>query len=142
MKMEGKTQAAFEWAKGWEKLDGFLKLNALINQDGDATFSTAYNDREVIGYNDGTAKREYTFQLRVIAPWSDGYDSTNVEAERMATEWYDWVAEQFEKGNLPQWEGANIIGIDPINNAPALNAVFQDDSTAEYVIQALITYIE
>ena len=142
MKMEGKTDAALEWAKGWEKLDGFLKLNALINQEGEATFTTAYNDRIVTKYNDGTAKREYTFQLRLIAPWSDGYDSTNIEAERLATEWYDWVSAQYELGNVPDWDGANIESIEPINNAPALNAVFQEDSTAEYVIQAIITYIE
>lgn len=142
MSMAGKTEAAFEWAKGWHELDGFLKLNALINKDGEATFSTAYNDRALIEYNDGTAKRQYTFQLRLIAPWSDGYDSVNIEAERLATEWYDWVAEQYEKGNIPEWDGAEITAIEPVNNAPALNAVFQEDSTAEYIIQAIIEYIE
>lgn len=142
MRMQGKTDAALEWAKGWKELDGFLKLNALINREGEATFSTAYNDRAVIEYNDGTAKREYTFQLRMIAPWSDGYDSINIEAERLATEWYDWVAEQYDLGNLPDWGEADIESIEPMHNAPALNAVFQEDSTAEYVIQAIITYIE
>lgn len=141
-KIEGKTKAALEWAKGWDKLDGYLKLNALITEDGDATFNTSYNDVSVAEYNDGTAKRQYTFQLRVIAPWSDGYDPVNIQAEQLAASWLDWVAEQYKLGNLPEWEGADIISIRPAQNAPALNAVFQEDSLAEYMIQAVITYIE
>lgn len=141
-KLEGKTKAALEWAKGWPELDGYLKLNALISQEGEATFNTSYNEAFLEKYIDGSAKRQYTFQLRIIAPWSDGYDPTNEEAEELATSWHDWVSEQYALGNIPDWEGAEIISIEPIHNAPALNQVFPDEGNAEYMIQAIITYNE
>lgn len=137
----GKAKAVLEWAKGWEELDGFLKLNALITQEGQATLNTVTNDSIVQKYIDGTAIRHYTVQLKVITSWSDGYDPVNVEAERLASSWLDWVNRQFPE-NVPEWEGADITGIEALQNAPALNRVFENDSLAEYVIQAQITYIE
>lgn len=139
--ISGKTQAALEWAKGWPELDGYLKLNAIISEEGDASFDTSYNDVAVAKYNDGTAKRQYTFQLRIIAPWSDGFDPVNIEAERLASSWLDWLSHQYPD-NVPEWEGADITGIEPAQNAPALNRVFEAESLAEYLIQAVITYNE
>lgn len=137
----GKAQAALEWAKGWKQLDGYLKLNAIISEDGDASFDTSYNDVAIEKYNDGTAKRQYTFQLRIIAPWSDGYDPVNIEAEKKAAEWLDWISHQYPE-NVPDWDGALILSIEPAQNAPALNRVFETGSLAEYLIQAIITYVE
>lgn len=139
--IEGKTSAALEWAKGWPHLEGYLKLNSIITEDGDASFDTSYNDVAIQKYNDGTAKRQYTFQLRIITPWSDGFDPVNIQAERLASSWLDWVGRQFPD-NIPEWDGADITAIEPAQNAPALNRVFQDESLAEYLIQAIITYIE
>lgn len=136
-----KTAAAVEWAKTWPELDGYLKLNAIITDEGDATLDTSVNDREVIKYIDGTAKREFTFQLRIMAPWSDGFDPTNLEAMRLASDWLDWVSRQYDEGNIPDF-GAEVTGIESVKNAPALNAVYEDDNLAEYLIQAKITYIE
>lgn len=140
-KIEGKAKAALEWAKTWPELDGYIKLNALITQDGEATLATAYNDVAIERYNDGTAKRQYTFLLKVVTAWSDGYDQVNTEAERLASSWLDWVAEQFPD-NVPDWPGAEIISIEPTQNAPALDTVWEDDQLAQYVIQAIITYNE
>lgn len=139
----GKTFAALEWAKTWPRLDGYLKLNAIITQDGDAAFDTSYNDVSVVEYNDGTALRDYTFQLRIVASWSDGFDPVNIEAMNLSAEWLDWVARQFNEGNLPDFgENATIQGIFPVQNVPELNAVYENESLAEYVIQAKIRYIE
>lgn len=141
-KIEGKTTAALEWAKGWPEIDGYLKLNAIIDKDGQATFDTSYNDVAIEVYNDGTAKRQYTFQLRIITPWSDGLDKTNLKAMQLASNWLDWVSDQYENKNLPDFGDAVIINIEPAQNAPALNRVNSEESTAEYLIQAIITYIE
>lgn len=140
-KMREKTEKAFEWAKGWSGLDGYLKLNALVNKDGQASFNAVYNEVAIERYLDGTAKRQYTFQVRFVTRWSDGYDRVNLEAEKMVTEWLDWIDEQYELGNVPDW-GVDILDIEASQNIPALNAVYEDESLAEYVIQAVITYIE
>lgn len=139
--MAGKTEAVLEWAKGWPELDGYLKLNALITEDGEATMATTYTDSPIERYNDGTAKRRYSFFLKVVTAWSDGYDPVNVQAERLAALWLDWVNAQYP-ANVPDWPGANIQGIESPQSTPSLNAVYQDDGLAEYAIQAVVTYIE
>lgn len=141
--IEDKAQSALEWAKGWPHLDGYLKLNAIITDDNDATLDTTQTDSVIKKFIDGTAERVFTFQLRIIAAWSDGYDSTNVEAMKLASNWKDWVNSQYQVGNVPDFgEDAKITGIESPKNSPALNAVYKNDNLAEYLISAEIFYIE
>lgn len=142
MRAEGKTAAVFEWAKSWPELDGFLKLNAITTEEGEAAINIVQNDAEMSRYIDGTAVRQFTFQLKFIALWSNGFDPVNQAAEAFAASWQDWVSAQYEAGNLPDFGDANITGIAPVWNVPALNFVYQDDGLAEYLIQAVITYEE
>lgn len=142
MNAEGKTAAMLEWAKGWPELDGYLKLNAFVTQDGEASIAPVQNDAVVQRYIDGTALRRYTFQLRVMTLWSGGYDPVNEAAEALACSWQDWVSRQYAEGNLPDFGGAEVTGIEPVYNVPALNFVYQDDGLAEYLIQAVVEYQE
>lgn len=142
MNAEGKTAAMLEWARGWPELDGYLKLNAFVTQDGEASISPVQNDAVVQRYIDGTALRRYTFQLRVMTLWSGGYDPVNEAAEALACSWQDWVSRQYAEGNLPDFGGAEVTGIEPVYNVPALNFVYQDDGLAEYLIQAVVEYQE
>ena len=142
MKANGKTQAMFEWAKGWPGLDGYLKLNAIVAEEGEASMSVVQNDAAVREYIDGTADREYTFQLRIVALWSGGYDPVNEAAESLAASWQDWVAEQYGEGNVPDFREAKVTGIRPVYNVPALNFVYQEEGLAEYLIQAVVEYTE
>lgn len=140
MKIEGKTDAAVKWAKTWDELDGFLKLNALLTEDGDASFTTSYSEAQGEPFIDGTAKHEYIFGLRLMLPWSDGHDPINAEAEKLMEKWRDWVDAQYPE-NVPEWPGANIEGISALYDVPAV-MVYQEDSLAAYNFQAKITYVE
>ena len=142
MNAQGKTAAMLEWAKTWPELDGYLKLNAFVTEDGEASLSPVQNDAVVTRYIDGTAVRRYTFQLRMMTMWSGGYDPVNEAAEALAASWQDWVAAQYDLGNVPDFGGAKVTGIEPVYNVPALNFVYQDDGLAEYLIQAVVTYAE
>lgn len=130
-----------DWAKGWPDLGGYLKLNAISSESGDASLDTVYNDAKVQDYIDGRALREYTFALVMMADWSDGFDATNSEANRLSESWIDWVDSQFPD-NVPEWPGAIFQSIESIYNVPSLAAVYQDESLAKYMFQAKITYIE
>lgn len=141
MKTEGKTEAVVEWAKGWPDLGGYLKLNSISSESGDASLDTVYNDAKMQDYIDGRALREYTFALVMMADWSDGFDATNAEANRLNESWIDWVDSQFPD-NVPEWPGAIFQSIESIYNVPSLAAVYQDESLAKYMFQAKITYIE
>ena len=131
-----------EWAKSWPDLDGYLKLNAFVTQDGEASITPVQNEAVLTRYIDGTAVKQYTFQLRIMTLWSGGYDPVNEAAEEFAASWQDWVEKQYGLGNLPDFGKATVTGIEPVYNAPALNFVYQDDGLAEYLIQAVVTYEE
>jgi hypothetical protein len=87
-------------------------------------------------YIDGTAEREFVFQLRLITRWSDGNDDINLDAQEMADSWFDWVQSQDE---VPGFTDSHV---EPAQNIPVLNAVFEDEQMAEYLFQAIITYME
>lgn len=140
MKREGKTNAALEWAKTWPYLDEFLKLNAILTDNDEASFQTVSSDSAGSPFIDGTAKHEYTFMLKLMLPWSDGYDPTNEEAEKLLERWADWVDEQFPD-NVPDFGEAEIEDIRALYDVPAVT-VYQEDSLAEYNFQAQITYTE
>lgn len=139
--IQGKTRAVYEWATGWPSLDGYLKLYAIITDDGEASIDPGFTDKVVTQYIDGTADREYKFMLRFVVPWSDGTNDVNLKAQELATDWYVWVSEQYPD-NVPDWPGAEINSITPSYNVPALNAVYQNDGLAEYAIEATINYTE
>lgn len=141
MKIAGKTEAVVEWAKGWPDLNGYIKLNAITSESGDASIDTVYNESKVQEFIDGRALREYTFALVMMADWSDGFDATNAEANRLSESWIDWVDSQFPD-NVPDWPGASFQAIESVYNVPSLAAVYQDESLAKYMFQAKITYIE
>lgn len=138
----GKANALYEWARTWPELGGYLKLGAILTEDGEACVNIVPNETTINRYIDGTADRRYSFQLKVILPWSAGYDETNRAAAELVSTWHDWVSAQYDLGNVPAWNGAHITSIKPSQNAPALNFVYQDDGLAEYVFEAEINYTE
>lgn len=142
MGARGKAEAVRGWALTWPQLGGYLKLNAILAEDGAASVNVVPNDAVRTAYIDGTADREYTFQLKIILPWSEGYDGVNAEADALVSSWLDWVSSQFGEGNLPDWPGADITAIAPTQNAPGLNFVYQDEGLAEYVFEAVVEYTE
>lgn len=138
----GKAEAVREWASGWPELDGFLKVNALVAEDGDAAFyPDPAEDDVVTSYIDGTADREYRMNLRLMLRWSDGFDPVNESSDRFASSWLDWVSAQYAAGNVPNWPGCEITAIKPAS-APELIFVYQEDGLAEYRFGVVIEYTE
>lgn len=140
MKMAGKVDAVREWAKTWPQLDDLLKLNAIRNEDGDASFSPVFGPPTGKPLIDGREVRDFVFTMKMMLPWSDGHDPTNAEAERLMIEWIDWVNEQYPN-NVPDWPGAEIDSIEALYNVPAVTTG-EEEEMAEYLYQAKITFIE
>lgn len=143
MDIYGKTDAVTEWAKKWPEFDGYLKLNATKTELDESSLVTNYTDVSVgEPYIDKTAPRRYMFSLNLVLSWSDGFDDTNLDSMKYASKLLDWVNDQFDEGNLPDFGDAIITSIETDQNLPALNFVFADDSLAQYTIAARIDYIE
>ena len=140
-RIKNKAKAIVDWAAGWEGFDGLLKLNALINRDGDASVNIVPNDKADTTFIDGTARRTFTAQVKAVLPWSDGNDAINSDAVAFMSSLMDWVCEQWPS-NIPVWPGAKITEITTVENVPYLNYVNQQDGLAEYTFQILIRYEE
>lgn len=131
------------WAKGWPDLKGYLKLNAIdASESGDAAMIPTYNDAAVSEYIDGTADRQYTFELRIVRPWSGGVDDVNEEATKLAESWLEWVSEAYPLLVPDFGPDATITGIEPLQNVPTPVMVYDEDGTAVYGFSARIDYTE
>jgi hypothetical protein len=143
MRVQGKTDAVVKWLKTYDGIGKYLKLNAVDMKADERAVNVVYNDAKVREFIDGTVERRYTFSLVMVADWSEGFDSTNAEAMEFGEEWLDWVARQFQAGNVPNFGDECIIrAIEPLQNVPALAAAYQDVQLARYQFQAAITYWE
>lgn len=139
MKREGKTDAIKAWVKSWPYLDDLIKLNAILSREDDASLNPVGTDSAGEPFIDGSAVHEYVFQLKLVLPWSDGYDDINAEAQKLMESWMDWVDEQFPN-NVPEWD-AEIEAIEAVSTEPTI-MVYQEDSVAEYNFIGKITYTE
>lgn len=140
-KIQGKADKLLDWLKGWEGFDDYLKLNALVTKENDSSLNIIVNDELVDEFIDGTAIRDFTFQVKMVLPWSDGYDTTNAEAFDTMSSLLDWLDDQIPT-NKPEWEGAEIMELILINNAPSFDYVHEGDEVAEYSVAAKIRYKE
>lgn len=138
-----KAEKLLEWAREWSGFDGYLKLNALVNKEGDASLNVVANDREIARYIDGTAIREFTVQFKLVTSWSDGFDPVNVEAQEYLSTLIDWLNEQYYVGNFPAWgDSVSINEMYTRQNTASLDFVNEQDELAEYSVQFVITYEE
>lgn len=139
MKRREKTDAVIKWAKTWPHIDEYLKLNAILTDDGEASLNTIGTEKVGDLFIDGTPKyHDYTFMLKMVLPWSDGYDDINADAQRLMEEWMDWVDEQWPE-NVP--EIGTVEAIDAVASEPTI-MVYQEDSLAEYNFICRIRYTE
>lgn len=143
LSLKEKTNKVIEWAKGWDGFNGYLKLNALIASDGEATIVTDATDNVLTEYINGDAIRQYYFNLRMVMPWSSGFDQTNQDSMAVAVQLYDWVEEQNATGNYPDWgDDALITEIANTQSQPQVNFIYEEDGLAEYLIACRIEYEE
>lgn len=142
LSLKDKTLAVVEWAREWEGFGGYLKLNALITEDGDSTLVTDATDNVITQYISGEAERRYSFNLRMVLPWSDGYDSTNENSMAYAVRLYDWLTERESAHEYPEWPGAKITALVMSQSLPQVNFIYEEDALAEYLIQCTINYEE
>lgn len=142
LSLKDKAEKVIDWAKEWDGFGGYLKLNAIVTVSGEASLVTNPVDVTDTRYIDGTADRRFLFNLRMILPWSSGFDGTNEDSMALATKLYDWVVLQNELKSYPEWEGATITEVFPTQSFPTVNFVYEEDELAEYFVSVEIDYTE
>lgn len=135
----GVSKAIYEWAQGFDRYGSTLRLNSVVQTEGEASLvtSTALKTTE---YIDGTVDRIVYFTLVLVEPWSEGVDDLNEHAITLGEEWLDWVANQ-APANLPDLgEGREVIELATDDDAPVLVQVMDNALQAKYQFQAHLIY--
>lgn len=143
MNIEGKTKAVAEWVKTCPFIGKRLKINAVDMKAGEVALNTVSNTQLDVEFIDGTKEKAYTFALVFVREWSDGVDKINQEAVEFGEKWQDWVSEQLDAGNVPNFGNrCTIRAIKPLQNIPDVAAVYGDVQKAQYQFQCEVTYWE
>lgn len=143
MMIRDKHGAVLDWCRTYSGFDGYLKLNATEYAAGENSLTTTINDQAVTNYINGSADKVYTFTIVMIMDWSSGFDDMNQTALEWGSDWLDWVAKQYEAGNVPDFgDNVTIYDIEALQNMPQLAEVDQDSKLAKYTFSARIDYRE
>lgn len=134
----GKAAKLRDWLQGWSGFEDYTKLNAVVEEPGESAVRIIENDEVVSQYIDGTALRDYTFELLLSADWSDGNSTANATAAEWGERLHDWLTTE---AGFPVWD-VEFVKLTPLSNTATLAAVSEDQRTALYSFQARITYRE
>ncbi len=137
-----KEKALHEWANTNPFFNNQLLFDFLDGHEGSCAISPVYQDAVLKTYIGGTKIRQYTFSLQIMLTVSDSTDNTNVENMFTLRQWQDWITEQEENKNYPDF-GANCSDyrLENLNSTPFL-ALRYENNIAKYQFFARLSYKE
>lgn len=127
-----------------EELAGTM-LNFNFSPEAPESISliTNYSDKIRKRYITGDCEKEYGFSIIIVKPYSSDQDDLNLEAMNFAQAFMDWLDEQNEGKNYPDFgENCTVEKIENLQNMPNLSGVNCEEGLARYMIQAKIIYKE
>lgn len=127
-----------------EELAGnILNFNFSPESEDSIALITNYSDKVKKKYVTGAVQKEYGFTLVIVKSYSSFQDDLNLEAMNFAQAFMEWLEEQNEKKEYPDFgENCEIQKMENLQNMPNLAGVNQDGTMARYMIQAKIVYKE
>lgn len=127
-----------------EELAGnILSFNFSPESEDSISLITNYSDKVRKRYVTGDVQKEYGFTIIIAKSYSTGCDDLNLEAMNFAQAFMDWMEEQDEKKDYPDFgENCTVEKMECLQNMPNLSGVNQDGTMARYMIQARVIYKE
>jgi len=118
---------------------GFNFSSELMNN---ISFVTNYLDKVRKKYIYG-AEKEYGFTIIITKPYSTDTDDLNLEAMNFAQAFMDWLDEQNQLKNYPEFpENCQIKKMENLQNMPNLAGVNAQAGLARYMVQCRLIYFE
>ena len=106
-------------------------------------FVMAEYGKEIKKYITGNVQKEYGFSIIIVKAYSSEQDDLNLEAMNFAQAFMDWMDEQNEKKEYPDFgENCTVERMENLQNMPNLSGVNYEAGLARYMIQAKIIYTE
>lgn len=127
-----------------EELAGsMLNFNFSPESPDSISLITNYSDKVRKSYITGDKQKEYGFSIIIVKLYSSSEDDLNIEAMNFAQAFMDWMDEQNEKKEYPDFgEKCTIEKIENLQNMPNLSGVNYEEGLARYMMQARIIYRE
>lgn len=123
--------------------DMFFNFVDETNTDGNTTLATVPYGQLVKKYVDGTSLMRMQFEIRQIKPFNqDSNTSANAEEMHTVKEFLDWINEQGENGNYPNWSNTEIIDMAVPEETSDPSIVGTSDRGALYAFPFEILYLE
>lgn len=128
------------------KILELVKENIHFNFSPDSNDSVAlitnYSDKVVKKFITRDVQKQYGFTILITKAYSSDDDDLNLEAMNFAQAFMDWIDEQNEKKEFPDFgERCTVEKMENLQNMPNLSGV-SEEGTARYMMQARILYRE
>lgn len=128
------------------KILELVKENIHFNFSPDSNDSVAlitnYSDKVVKKFITRDVKKQYGFTILITKAYSSDDDDLNLEAMNFAQAFMDWIDEQNEKKEFPDFgERCTVEKMENLQNMPNLSGI-SEEGTARYMMQARILYRE
>ena len=134
---------AYFVSKVKELAGSMLNFNFSPESPNSISLLTNYSDKVRKKYITGDALKEYGFSIIIVKEYSSESDDLNLEAMNFAQTFMEWLEEQNEKKEYPDFgENCTIEKMDNLQNMPNLSGVNYEAGLARYMIQVRIIYTE
>lgn len=119
-----------------------LYFNSIVERTGDIAVETVYGETWEKRYIGVHGIKNFDFAVVKVAPASTGTSDVNADEVQAVQDFMDWIKQQNKAGNLPQFEGCEMISIQNLQNMPNFAGINQDENTAKYMFQCRVRYYE
>lgn len=143
--MINKYQAVMDFIKGCPLVGRDVYFNFIdeTNNDGNTTLSTVPYGEIVKRYIDGDLLMKMQFEIRQVKPLATYSNTTaNTEQMQLVQEFLDWINEQGEKGNFPDWGDIEVKKMSTPESVKTPAFVGSNTEGALYAFPFEILYME
>lgn len=126
-----------------ELIGDTIKFNFSPNSSDKITFVTNYSDKVRKKYIRVGAEKEYGFTILITKSYSQDDDDLNLEAMNFAQAFMDWLDEQGEQKQFPNFgDKCQVKKMETLQNMPNLAEIDMENGVARYMLQCRVIYFE
>ena len=139
--MVNKEEILLDWVRESPLMTDIVLLNWLNDRDGTGAI-VPVSEAVAADYCDGTKLVHYDFMLQFMYSVSDTTDTTNTDRMFDMRKWQDWIEQQDENGNLPDFgDGYDMQEVRNLSGMPDLAQVYENGA-GKYQFPARLVYLQ
>mgnify|MGYP000018668175 CR=1 FL=1 len=140
--MSDKNKEILEFLEQCPAVQSFLFFNSAAEKSGRISVQTVYSEAWVERHIRGHGIKQYDFAVVQMLPQDEGTSENNANQAQSVQNFMDWIDEQNQKRNFPQFEGCKVLSIENLQNMPNLAGVNEAGTIARYMFQVRVRYYQ